>query len=325
MSKEIHGEREYINAPKMRDIHINETHRHGDMSLCNLASINLVVWRSLDEEGKKRLAKVTVKSLDDAITNGVCPIPEGKITNDLYRYVGIGILNAANAMAKEKIVIDSPEAAEWFGEVMEDLSYHLISASVDLAVERGPFKGFEDTKWAKGLTPVHESRRVFPQAWDLTEFGKNFEANGYLEKWDKLGERIRRHGIRNAQVLAIAPTANSGKAINATESTEPVHALVFKEEGMFTVMSLAPNIRENMAYYKPAFECDQKALVTNAIVRQCFLDQAQSITLYYKKVDSLKAMTEIHNYGFKHGIKTFYYLKQNKEINAGDDCVACAV
>lgn len=303
---------------------IQKEHTHGDMSLCNLASVNLVEYRKADDAGRKNIAKMAVLCLDNAISNGLCPIEEGNVTNNLYRYIGVGVMNAANAMALEGIVIDTPQAAEWFDEVMEDLSYNLYWASMELSKVRGPFKGFEETKWSQGVTPVHESLRCYPGAWDLTEFGKKFKEEK-LKKWDELGKQIKEHGIRNAQVIAIAPTANSGKAISATESTEPVMGMIFKEEGMFNVTSLAPNIRQNMAYYKPAFECDQKALVTNAIVRQKYIDQAQSITLYFKQASSLKQLTEIHNYGFDHGVKTFYYIKQQKNVDTGDDCVACAV
>lgn len=305
-------------------IKIRKEHTHGDMSLCNLASVNLVEYRKASEAGRKQIAKMVVLCLDNAIANGLCPIEEGNVTNNLYRYIGVGVMNAANAMALEGIVIDTQEAAEWFDEVMEDLTYNLYYASMELSKVRGPFRGFEETKWAEGLTPVHLSMKHYPNAWRLTEFGKRFE-DEKLQKWNELGNLIKEHGIRNAQVVAIAPTANSGKAVNASESTEPVMGMIFKDEGMFNVTSLAPNLRQNMAYYKPAFECDQKALVTNAIVRQKYIDQAQSITLYFKQANSLKQQTEIHNYGFDNGIKTFYYIKQQKNVESGDDCVACAV
>lgn len=318
-------------TPRSENPQITKTHTHGDMSLCNLASVNLVAFRQSNDQGKDFMCRLVVQALDDAITNGQCPIAEGNITNELYRYIGVGVLNTANAMALEGITIDSPEAAEWTDEVMEDLAYRLYSASVDLAIKRGAFKGFEETKWAEGLTPVHMSRQFFPEAWNLTTFGREFESSGRLKKWDELGQHIKENGIRHAQVMAIAPTANSGKAINATESTEPVMGMIFKEEGTFNVTSLAPNIHQNMAFYKPAFECDQKALLTNAIIRQKYLDQAQSITLYYKDTSSLKALTNDTLYAFENGIKTLYYIKQPKDIGItsdgqmSEDCVACAV
>lgn len=304
---------------------IFKTHTHGDMALCNLASVNLVEWRALTDEEKDALAYTVVASLESAIAAGQCPISEGQVTNELYRYIGVGVMNSAQAMALEGITIDTQEAAEWFDEVMDDLSYRMYYSSMVMATELGAPEGFKHTKWAEGLTPVHESLRCYPKAWELTEYGRTFVESGKLERWTQLGRMIAKNGIRHLQVMSIAPTANSGKAINATESTEPVAGLIFKEEGVFNVTSLAPNLKKCIHYYKPAFECSQKNLVLNAIVRQKYLDQAQSITLYLKKADSAKELTHLHNFGFENGIKTFYYIKQQKTYNDKDDCVACAV
>ena len=125
--------------------------------------------------------------------------------------------------------------------------------------------------------------------------------------------------------MAIAPTASSGKAINATESTEPVHDLVYKEEGTKNLPALAPNLRQNHLYYKSAFDCDQKALLTNAIVRQKWVDQGGSITLYFKKVDSLREFTDLHTYAMNHGVKSLYYVKTQKATETEEECLACAV
>lgn len=114
----------------------------------------------------------------------------------------------------------------------------------------------------------------------------------------------------------------SGKGINAIESTEPIYEFFYKEEGTITVPAIVPNFRKNNAYYKRAFDCDQHALVKNAAVRQKWIDQAQSINVYIKNPDSLLDMSKLHIYGFKHGVKTYYYLKQQKP---GDDytCESC--
>ena len=300
------------------------TKDHGDVALCNLTSINAVAFWYATPEGREQMCRDAVFALDLAIEVGRCPVTEGQVTNDEYRYMGIGVLNLTNLMAMQHIVIDTPEAAEFTDEFMDELSYYTYKASMELAKELSPFPEFKQTKWAEGLTPVHQSLKHFPQAWELTNYGKNFVQEGRLERWDRLAQDIKTYGIRNAQVMSIAPTANSGKAINATESTEPIHALMYKEEGVRNVPALAPNIKENHAYYKPAFECDQKALITNAIVRQKYLDQAQSLTLYLKKVDSLKELTDLHLYGFAHGIKSYYYVKQQKQVDI-DECTACAV
>lgn len=310
----------------MKEFEITTTKTHGDMALCNLASINLMEWYFAPKEEQQELCQTCVDALDLAIEVGECPVLEGQITNDQWKYMGVGVTNLANVLAANKIVIDTSESAEFQDELFDELSFQLYTASLNRAKLLGPFPRFTDTKWAEGLTPVHMSLKHNPTAWNVTEYGKTFVESGKLERWDKLGKEIQKYGIRNAQVLSIAPTANSAKAINATESTEPVMHLMYKEEGVRNIPALAPNISLHHMYYKPAFECNQKGLITNAIVRQKYVDQAQSITLYLKKADSLKELTELHTYGFSHGIKTYYYIKQQKSIDdAGDDCVACAV
>ena len=122
--------------------------------------------------------------------------------------------------------------------------------------------------------------------------------------------------------MAIAPTATSGKAINATESTEPIHSLFYKEEGTINIPTLVPNFSKNNKYYKPACECDQYALIRNAAVRQKWIDQAQSINMYVARPDSMKALTNLHLYAFYFGCKTLYYMKQKKGVTT-EECSSC--
>lgn len=309
----------------MEEIKIHSERTSGDVALCNLASINIYEWYYASQEEQQEIAQCAVDALDLAIEFGICPVTEGQITNDEFKYMGIGLTNLTNLLASQQITIDSPAAAEFQAELMDNLSYMLYRASMLRAKKLGAFEQFKNTKWAEGLTPVHMSLKHFPQAWELTEYGRNFVSSGKLKRWDELGQEIKQYGIRNAQVMAIAPTASSGKAINATESTEPVHDLFYKEEGTKNLPALAPNIRQNHQYYKTAFDCDQKALLTNAIVRGCWIDQGQSITLYFKKVDSLREFTDLHTYAMKFGIKSLYYIKQQKSVQTEDECVACAV
>ena len=310
-----------------QEIKIHSERTSGDVALCNLASINILEWYNSTLEEQQEIAQCAVDALDLAIEFGICPVLEGQITNDEYKYMGIGLTNLTNLLASLKITIDSQEAAEFQDELMDNLSYQLYRASMLCAKKLGAFNKFNETKWSKGLTPVHMSLKHFPQAWELTEYGRNFVESGKLKRWDDLGQEIKKYGIRNAQVMAIAPTASSGKAINATESTEPVHDLVYKEEGTKNLPALAPNLRQNHLYYKSAFDCNQKALLTNAIVRQKYLDQGQSVTVYFKKVDSLKEFTDLHTYAMKHGVKSLYYVKTQKALDTGsqEECVACAV
>jgi ribonucleoside-diphosphate reductase alpha chain len=276
----------------------------GEIALCNLSSVNAEKWFYMTEEQKWQLVRTMVRGLDNTVDVANYPVKEGKNSNLMYRYLGIGILNQTNYLALKKIVIDTQESAEEQDALWDELSYMIISVSCELAIEKGKFEKFYETEWSKGILPIHKANK---NAFNLTKREIDWK------KWNDLAERVKTFGIRNAQLMAIAPTATSGKAVNSIESTEPVHDFFYKEEGTITVPTVVPNFRKNNAYYKRAFDCDQFALLKNAAVRQKWIDQAQSVNVYIKRPDSLEEMTKLHIYGFHNGMKTFYYLKQMKE------------
>ena len=276
----------------------------GEIALCNLSSVNAEKWFYMTTEQKWQLVRTLVRGLDNTVDVANYPVKEGKNSNLMYRYLGIGILNQTNYLALKKIIVDTQESAEEQDALWDELSYMIISVSCELAIEKGKFEKFYETEWSKGVLPIHKANK---NAFNLTKYQIDWD------KWNTLAERVKTFGIRNAQLMAIAPTATSGKAVNSIESTEPVHDFFYKEEGTITVPTVVPNFRKNNAYYKRAFDCDQYALIKNAAVRQKWIDQAQSVNVYIKKPDSLLEMTKLHIYGFKNGMKTFYYLKQMKE------------
>ena len=284
---------------------IVKTYNSGEISLCNLASINLEKWGLSSPEEQQDIVDILVRAMDNTIDIAKYPVKEAMYTNLKYRYLGIGVLNYANHLANLKIVIDTEEAKEATAQLFDELSYQIIFSSLKLAKEKGKFEGFENTLWAQGDLPILRANK---NALALTKYQPNWS------KWKALAEEIKIHGIRNAQLMAIAPTATSGKAINATESIEPIQDFIYKEDGKANILTLVPNISKNSVYYKIAFDCDQYKLIELAAIRQCYLDQAQSINIYFKKVTSLTDFTLHHIYGFKLGIKTFYYCKTQKEI-----------
>ena len=286
----------------------------GEIALCNLSSVNLEKWFYMTEDERWALIRTLVRGLDNTIDVANYPVKEGKNSNLMYRYLGIGVLNFANYLALKGLVIDTQEALEESDALFDDLSYKIISVSVELAIEKGQFEKFYETEWAKGILPIHKAN---PNALRLTEYKYD------IEKWDELAERVKTFGIRNAQLMAIAPTATSGKACNAIESTEPIADFFYKEEGTITVPTVVPNFRKNNQYYKRAFDCDMFYLLEHGAVRQKWIDQAQSVNVYVKKPDSLRELTDLHLYAFDLGYKTLYYLKQQKE---SDDyvCESCS-
>ncbi|MBU3830637.1 MAG: ribonucleoside-diphosphate reductase subunit alpha [Candidatus Ureaplasma intestinipullorum] len=281
-----------------------ELNNPGEISLCNLASVNLVKWDSFDQNIQQDIVSILVRAIDNTIDIASYPIKEAMYTNLKYRYLGIGVLNYANYLATHKIVIDSDEALEQTAKLFDELSYQIINASLELSKEKGKCPGFDETLWALGELPITKANK---QALDLVNYKPD------MNKWKLLSNEIKKYGLRNAQLMAVAPTATSGKSINATESIEPIQDFIYKEDGKSNVITLAPNISQNSIYYKRAIECDQYQLIRLAAIRQCYIDQSQSINMYFKKVKSLTDFTLLHLYGFSLGIKTYYYCKTEKE------------
>jgi len=292
---------------------ITKKYDAGEIALCNLASINIYKFEYLNQKEKQDLIDIVVRGMDNTIDLAEYPVQEGYITNINYRYLGIGVLNVTNYLASKKIVIDEPQAREETARVFDDLSYLIINSSRELAKEKGMFPKFKETKWAKGDLPIYHANK---KALALTTYQPNYE------RWEKLASEIKIDGLRNAQLMAIAPTATSGKAINATESIEPIQHFFYKEDSQISLPTLAPNIAKNGDYYKVAVDCDQYALIKLAAIRQCYLDQSQSINIYFKRVTSLTDFSMIHFYGFELGIKTFYYVKTEKDV-ADEICESC--
>jgi len=174
----------------------------GEIALCNLSSVNLERWFYMDEEQRWKTIRTLVRGLDNTIDVANYPVKEGKNSNEMYRYLGIGVLNYTNYLALKGIVIDTQEAAEETDKLFDELSYMIISVSCELAVEKGKFPKFYETEWSKGILPIHKANK---NAKKLTEYEPD------MHKWGILADKVKTFGIRNAQLLAVAPTACAEK------------------------------------------------------------------------------------------------------------------
>lgn len=144
------------------------------------------------------------------------------------------------------------------------------------------------------------------------------------EKWDKLAEDIKNYGVRFSFHGAIAPTATSGKSVSATESIEPIVDLFFVEEGIQTLPSLAPNLKKNRDYYQRCWTIPAKNIIELAAVRQRYIDQSQSVNLYYIKPESAKELWDDIQYAMDLGLKTLYYMKTPKSnFELEEVCESC--
>jgi len=296
---------------------INKSYQAGEIALCNLSSINLLEYFKLSESGRAKLIFNIVETLDNSIDLSYYPVKEGKISNLKYRYLGIGVNNYTNYLATLGIIIDSEEALTETHRIFDEISYNIINSSMLLAKSKGKFAGYNDTKWGDGVLPVDICNK---RALELGDYNQSLSMR---LKWDKLRIDIKYYGVRNALMLAIMPTATSGKSINATESIEPISNLLYKESGTKNITSLVPNFRKNNKYYKNGFECNQEMLVKLAAIRQCYIDQSQSLNLYFKHPDSLYELSRIHLLGFEYGVKTYYYMKQLKSSDE-EICESCS-
>jgi len=189
---------------------ITKTYAAGEIALCNLSSINLERWFYLNDDERTKLVNIVVRALDNTVDIAEYPVKEGKNSNTMYRYLGIGVLNYTNYLALNKIVVDTPEAMEETDSLFDDLSYKIISASVDLAIEKGRFPKFYETEWADGVLPIYKANK---KAIELTKYQPD------MDKWDQLSDRVKLFGIRNAQLMAIAPTACQTKVGEIKTST----------------------------------------------------------------------------------------------------------
>ena len=291
--------------------------KSGEIGICNLVSINLMSWVGFTPEKKKSFCYTLLRGCDNIIDTQFYPVKEGEIANKKNRPIGIGVINYANLLASNKLKYTDKEALEFTNQIFDDLYYHIYEASNILSKERGPYKTFNESKWKEGLTPFHIS---------LLNKNKNNKLDVKLdkEKWDKLAEEIKTSGVRFSFHGAIAPTATSGKSVSATESIEPIVDLFFVEEGIQTLPSLVPNIKKNRQYYERCWAIPAKTIIELAAVRQRYIDQSQSLNLYYVKPDSAKELWEDIQYAMDLGLKTLYYMKTPKSnFELEEVCESC--
>lgn len=286
----------------------------GDIALCNLASVNLMKWYPLTAAEKEAFMYLLVKSADNAIDNSFYTNPLGQKHSFAHRNLGIGTSNYANILATHKLLWDSEGARQLTHNIYEELSFYAIKASIQLAKERSRCPVFPTTKWAQGLFP-HE----------LSVLGAQESSLNYplLMDWESLRPDLLKYGIRNSRLLAIAPTATSGKAINATEGVDAPRKLKTIQEGTYSLPFVVPNLRENREYYQTTFEISNKDTIELAAIRQKFLCMSQSVSLAYQSSKSAYEAVSNILYAEELGLKTIYYTYTKKADDTVEVCESC--
>jgi len=319
------------------EITLNTSDR--EIAVCNLGSVNLVAHMradGLDHQKLKRTIATAMRMLDNVIDINYYAVAKARNSNHKHRPVGLGIMGFQDCLHLLRVPYASPEAVEFADRSMEAVAYYAYWASTELAEERGRYSSFKGSLWDRGILPQ-----------DTLALLKE-ERGGYVEldgsetlDWKALRERIKRHGMRNSNCLAIAPTATIANIIGASPSIEPTYQNLYVKSnlsGEFTVVNeylVADLKREGLwdevmiadlkyfdgslakidrapaelrRRYATAFEVDPSWLVEAAARRQKWIDQSQSLNIYLASASG-KRLDDTYKLAWVRGLKTTYYLR----------------
>ncbi|WP_371265891.1 ribonucleoside-diphosphate reductase subunit alpha [Nitrosospira multiformis] len=311
-----------------------------EIAVCNLGSINLAAH--IDDAGKidgdklKRTVSLAMRMLDNVIDINFYAVAKARNSNLRHRPVGLGIMGFQDCLHRMRIPYASDEAVEFADHTMEAIAYHAYWASTELAEERGRYASYRGSLWDRGILPQ--------DTLDLLQE----ERGGYIEAdrsstldWEALRERIRNHGMRNSNCLAIAPTATISNIVGVSASIEPTFKNLYVKSnlsGEFTIANqyLVSDLKKlalwdevmisDIKYfdgalgkidrvpsdlrrlYATAFEVEPRWLIEAAARRQKWIDQSQSLNIYIGGVSG-KKLDETYKLAWLRGLKTTYYLR----------------
>ena len=280
------------------------TTRPGDFVVCNLASLSLGRIPVEDENALSQIVHTVVRALDNVIDLNFYPLPYAKLTNRKYRSIGLGVSGYHHMLAKRGIVWESEKHLEFVDRVFEAINFAAISASSEIAAEKGSYGVFEGSDW---------------------QTGAYFAKRGYQgEKWDALKEKVRQNGMRNAYLLAIAPTSSTSIIAGTSAGVDPIMNKFFLEEKKGSMLPrVAPELSPSTYwYYKNAHHIDQRWSVRAAGVRQRHIDQAQSMNLYITNEYTLRQVLDLYLLAWEQGVKTIYYVR-SKSLEV-EECESCS-
>ena len=340
----------------------------GETAVCNLGSVNLKNHLIEDESGKFTLnhdllastIKTAVRLLDNVVDLNFYPTKEAANSNLQHRPVGLGMMATHDVLQLVDVQYDSDEAVKYIDELTEFFSYNAILSSSELAQERGSYKTFSGSLWDKGQLPIDTYNKLL----DFRKKSGSKPVGGKLD-WSEVRESISKYGIRNSNIMAIAPTATIGYINGVEQSIEPNFSVLFvyenksgnfyitneqfvedmKKEGLWsprfaeavkeadgdvTLLDIPEKYKEK---YKTAFDRDMFKLIQCNAARQKWIDQGISFNLYNKNT-SLKYLNDIYMAAWEAGLKTTYYLrnrgaskveKSTKKEYTEEEQIACSI
>ena len=286
------------------DMVVVKTVRPGDFVVCNLASLSLGHLPLEDEQQMKEKVATVVRALDNVIDLNFYPIPFAQITNHHYRSIGLGVSGYHHALAIRGIRWESEEHLSFMDKIFERINYAAIEASAELAKEKGRYDYFEGSDWQTG---AYFTKR-------------NYDSPA----WKALAAKVAASGMRNAYLLAIAPTSSTSIIAGTTAGTDPVMKRFFLEEKKGAMLPrVAPSLSDKTFWlYKGAYLTDQQWSIRAAGVRQLHIDQAQSLNLYITNEFTMRQVLNLYLLAWECGVKTVYYVR-SKSLEV-EECESCA-
>lgn len=310
-----------------------------ETAVCNLGSVNLskfVVEGKIDFENLEKTVRTAMRMLDNVIDINFYPTKEAKNSNLKHRPVGLGAMGLQDAFYMLDLPFDSDEAVDFSDRIQEAISYYAIQASCELAEERGTYESYKGSLWDRG---------IFPQdTIDILEQERGMPIECRREEtldWASLREKVKQHGMRNSNTMAIAPTATISNISGVFPCIEPIYKNMYVKSnlsGEFTIVNAyliedlkklgiwnadmseqikyfdgsiqnIEEIPEKMrAKYKEVFEIHPTWLVRHAAARGRWIDQSQSLNIFVRGVSG-KDLNDIYTMIWKTGLKTSYYLR----------------
>ena len=311
-----------------------------EIAVCNLGSINLLqhtTEQGLDKDKLSKTVKTAVRMLDNVIDINYYAVPQARRSNLRHRPIGLGLMGFQDSLYRQGIPYSSEQAVNFADEAMELISYHAIEASCQLAQERGAYSSFEGSLWSKGILPI-DSCNLLKDSRGAQYIDINLQQQ---QDWDSLRQRVKAQGMRNSNVMAIAPTATISNICGVSQSIEPTYQNLYVKSnlsGEFTVVNphlvralkqrdLWDEVMVNdlkyfdgsvqqidripddiKSLFATAFEVEPRWLIESASRRQKWIDQAQSLNLYINQ-PSGKKLDVIYRMAWYLGLKTTYYLR----------------
>lgn len=284
---------------------VEKAYDEGLTAVCNLASINLSKINT--KEDIQRVMPIAIRMLDNVINLNFYPHIKVKHTNLKTRAIGLGVMGEAQMLATKGIPWGSYEHFEFIDKIMENISYNAILASSNLAIEKGKYPDFEGSNWSKGIMPIDLANE---EAKALVKRGGLFDEDGC--DWKYLREKVKKDGMRNGYLMAIAPTSSISILVGTTQTIEPVYKRKWFEHNLSGMIPVVvPNLSpDTWQLYTPAYELDQRLLIKAAAVRQKWIDQGQSLNIFISlEKSSAKILNDIYTLAWKLGLKSTYYLR----------------